>query len=128
MNNTCEGGRETQTGPVGAEVDKVVEEVETAAGVGGVARRHALHDADLVLGGVGVLRRALDDLQRDVAVLLCVVRAPHGREVAPADLAHHDVAPVVERVADVHRVVAAAAVALHALVLAHPPRQRHLGV
>ena len=109
-------------------MDKVVEEVETAAGVGWVAGGDALHDADLVLRGVGVLGRALDDLQSDVLAQLRVVRAPHGREVAPADLAHHDVASVVECVADVHRVVSAAAVALHALVLAHSPRKRHLCV
>lgn len=106
----------------------MVEEVETAAGVGWVAGGDALHDADLVLRGVGVLGRALDDLQSDVLAQLRVVRAPHGREVAPADLAHHDVASVVECVADVHRVVSAAAVALHALVLAHSPRKRHLCV
>lgn len=109
-------------------MDKVVEEVETAAGVGWVAGGDSLHDADLVLRGVGVLGRALDDLQSDVLAQLRVVRAPHGREVAPADLAHHDVASVVECVADVHRVVSAAAVALHALVLAHSPRKRHLCV
>ena len=109
-------------------MDKVVEEVETAAGVGWVAGGDALHDADLVLRGVGVLGRALDDLQSDVLAQLRVVCAPHGREVAPADLAHHDVASVVECVANVHRVVSAAAVALHALVLAHSSRKRHLCV
>ena len=118
----------TQTDTIGTKVAKVVEEVHAAAAALPVLAGELLEEADLVARGVGVLRRAAHDLERDKLPRRRVARLPHGREVPPAHLAAHRVAPVLERVADAHGVVAALAVPAAALVAVHAQRRRHLAL
>lgn len=121
-------GEATQTDTVGTKVAEVVEEVHAAAAALLVLAGELLEEADLVARGVGVLRRAAHDLQRDKLPRLRVARLPHRREVAPAHLAVHRVAPVLERVADVHGVVAALPVPAASLVAVHAQCCRHLAL
>mmetsp|Transcript_7833 Transcript_7833/g.20426 ORF Transcript_7833/g.20426 Transcript_7833/m.20426 type:complete len:251 (-) Transcript_7833:6-758(-) len=72
---------------------------------------------DLVVGGLGVVRGTLLDLHGHEAALPRVLAEPHRREVSPAQLGQHPVAPVVD-LPDGHDVVAAPAVPLGALVVA----------
>ena len=62
----------------------------------------------LVLGGLGVVRCAFDNLKRGIyARIVCVVHQPHGRKVAPTKLLRDLHAPghrkTATRIGDPHR-------------------------
>lgn len=87
---------------------RVLEGVEQAAAalvVVLVVRADLLQHLDLVARRLGVVLRGLLDLQRGQAVGVAVVCEPHGAEVAPAQLAEDNIAPIEELVADRYRMV-----------------------
>lgn len=106
-------------GAVGALVLKRVQQADDvlAAGVVGIGLDNLIEQLDLVDGRLGVVRGGPHHLERNVFAVAVVARQPHGREVAPSQLAHHRVPAVLEVLANLDGMVAALAVVFGILLV-----------
>ncbi len=83
-----------------------------APGVVRVRLDDLVEQLNLVDGGLGIVGGRPYDFERNVFPRRVVLRQPDRREVAPAQLPHHCVFPVLELFPDGHRMVSSLAVVL----------------
>lgn len=98
--------------PIGTFVFERVEETDDmlATRVRRLRLYNAIQELNLVDGGFGVVSGGTNDFEGDVFTGGGIAGQPDGGEMAPAQLAHDDIATVVIRFADRNRVIAALAV------------------
>jgi hypothetical protein len=105
----------THMSPVRPRVLEVVHELHHPASILRVPIRNLLQDCDLILRRLRVMLRVLLHLQRYKFLVMRVPDQPDGGEVAPTELAVHDVAALAEPIANAHGMVTPAPVLVAAL-------------